>query len=69
MNLPPVEENSPMEAPVEEPNPENDILSEQKANPIPEDKYAVARDTYHGHTKPTASKSKIKPTGKKPLWN
>jgi hypothetical protein len=65
----PVEENTEMQAPVEEPTGENPVTSEAKGNPIPQDQYAVAKDTYHGHVKPTSSKSKVKPSGKKPLWN
>lgn len=66
---PPVEENSPMAAPVEEPTEVTPVTNESTGNHIPTDKYAVSRDTYHGRTKPTASKSRVKPVGKKPLWN
>ena len=55
--------------PVEEaPKPEPD--TEQPAgNPIPEDLYSKSGDNFHGHSKPTKSKSMKKPAGKKPLWN
>ena len=45
------------------------LIPETTGSPIPKDKYAVAKDNFHGHTSPTSSKSKIKPSGKKPLWN
>ena len=62
-----VRDNIPV--PVEEaPKPEPD--TEQPAgNPIPEDLYSKSGDNFHGHSKPTQSKSAKKPAGKKPLWN
>ena len=65
----PVVENTPMAAPVEEPTPVTPVSNEAAGSPIPPDEYAVSRDTYHGRTNPTASKSRVKPVGKKPLWN
>jgi hypothetical protein len=44
-------------------------MSQKESSPMPADLYSKTGDNFHGHTKPTTSKSKMKPAGKKPLWN
>ena len=55
--------------PVQEPTRPAPEVSGAKGNPIPPDTYSKSGDNYHGHTNPTSSKSKMRPGGKKPLWN
>jgi hypothetical protein len=64
----PTGENTEKHTAVEEPNEVNPLTAEQHGAPMPPDKYASARDTFHGHTNPSSKKGSIKPSGKKPLW-
>jgi hypothetical protein len=66
---PPVNENIENPMGIDEQTNVAALIPENTGSPIPQDKYAVVKDNYHGHTSPTSKKSKMKPSGKKPLWN
>jgi hypothetical protein len=63
----PVEEYNATNPNVEEPLPHNAIKTEGKGSPMPDSR--PVGDSFHGNKNPTSAKGKVKPSGKKPLYN
>ncbi len=64
----PTRERDDVKVPVEEPT-ISDTPAEAQGSPIPKDLFTSPGDSFHGQTKATRSKSTMRPSGKKPLWN